>query len=74
MIIVNFNLLQKLEEEPNLEIAQMIGLDSDEIDKSTITNNLIESDYNVVPQVMFRLLNCPNVNIPLYLTYHFTRI
>ena len=43
----------------------MIGLDGDEIDESAITNNLIESDYNVVPQVMFCFLNYPNVYIQL---------
>jgi hypothetical protein len=29
----------------------MIGLDDGEIDDSLITNNAIESDYNLIPQV-----------------------
>ncbi|GBC02224.1 hypothetical protein RclHR1_04500012 [Rhizophagus clarus] len=51
-----FQDLKKLEEEPNLEIAQMIGLDDGEIDDSLITNNAIESDYNLVPQEFLRSL------------------
>nr|CBY93675.1 putative rad1 protein [Oehlia diaphana] len=46
-----FKILNKLEEEPDLETAQMIGLDDGEIDDSLITNNAIESDYNLIPQV-----------------------
>jgi len=51
-----FQDLKKLEEEPNLETAQMIGLDDGEIDDSAITSNAIESDYNVVPQEFLRSL------------------
>jgi len=47
-----------LEEEPNLETAQIIGLDDSEIDDSVIvTSNAIESDYNLVPQVYTYYLN-----------------
>ncbi|CAG8592178.1 11966_t:CDS:2 [Funneliformis caledonium] len=46
-----FQDLKKLEEEPNLEIAQMVGLDGGETDDHTI-----ESDYNVAPQEFLRSL------------------
>ncbi|PKY47400.1 restriction endonuclease-like protein, partial [Rhizophagus irregularis] len=51
-----FQDLKKLEEEPDLETAQMIGLDDGEIDDSLITNNAIESDYNLIPQEFLRSL------------------
>jgi len=50
-----------LEEEPNLEIAQMIGLDGGEIDDSVITSNAVENDYNIVPQVNF-ILHLPSIH------------
>ncbi|RIA94468.1 hypothetical protein C1645_796494 [Glomus cerebriforme] len=51
-----FQDLKKLEEEPDLETAQMIGLEDDEFDDNAITSNAIESDYNYVPQEFLRSL------------------
>ena len=58
LIYINLNdiiisiFLQKLEEEPNLETAQKIGLEDNEFDdNATTSSNAIGSDYNVIPQV-----------------------